>query len=148
LKTRLTGKAMQVFAAVAIYLYVIFRFVGVYGAFRPYHVNPWIFLILDLVTAAPYAYGWPRLIVALVELYKERSARSVEKAMLWGLVVAVSFATPYVYIAIAARDLPDELVVSVIVMVSILLCFMLIRLGRALCNARSERGCVNATTTQ
>lgn len=62
-----------------------------------YGLNIWIFGVIDLVTAVPYAVGVARVVGAVVD----RQARVAG----WWLVIAVaSFLAPYVYVAVAGRN--------------------------------------------
>ena len=62
-----------------------------------YGLNIWIFGIIDLVTAFPYALGTARVVGAIVD----RNGRDISK---WTLVAAGSFLAPYVYVALAGAD--------------------------------------------
>ncbi len=118
MKRYLSGRLARIGATFFIYGYVVGRFISVYGVFAPYHVNPWVFLVLDLVTAWPYAYAIPRLIEALLV---KRQERRVEAVIWWASVVAASFAAPYVYVAFAAQNVPWELITGLSVFVALML---------------------------
>ena len=55
-------------------------------------VSPWVFLIIDVVTAWPYAYGQVRVI-------NEARARNWSGVQIWAAIVMLSFLAPYAYIA-------------------------------------------------
>lgn len=97
-KRELVDRAEQVFTW-GIFAFVVGRFVVAYGALKQYGVNPWVFGVIDIVTAWPYAKSWPRLVVTLAR-------REWQAAVFWLTILTGSFAAPYVYLGIAGSDMP------------------------------------------
>ena len=90
--------------------YSILRAVIAWGLFRDYGVNPWVFAVIDIGTAIPYASAVAELPGAI--------ARSAPRAIGRHLVVAVvTFLAPYAYIWIAAEDAPTDLRSGLLVLV-------------------------------
>lgn len=54
-------------------------------------VNPWIFLIIDVVTAWPYAYGQVRVV-------KDARSGDWRGVQLWAVITFLAFIAPYAYI--------------------------------------------------
>jgi len=77
---------LSIFGYSALRALVVWPTLGTYG------INPWIFLLIDVGTAWPYAYGQVRVISSA----RARDWRSVQ---LWSLIAVVSFVAPYAYIA-------------------------------------------------
>ena len=75
----------------AIFGYSVLRAVVVWPTLGGYGVNPWIFLIVDVATAWPYAVGQVRVVQGL----RRRNWKKVET---WGLVTLAAFFAPYAYI--------------------------------------------------
>jgi len=88
--------------------YTVLRFVVVAGELSRYHVNVWVFAILDIGTAWPYA----RTLVSLMEALGTRPARIVFGLGLWSAVLAV---TPYAYLLGSSRGMPGPLVLAICV---------------------------------
>lgn len=94
--------------------YSILRAVIAWGLFRDYGVNPWIFGIIDVGTAVPYASAVAELPGSIV--------RGTGRKIAQHLAVAVtSFMAPYAYIWIAADDAPQDLRGGLLILVLCLL---------------------------
>ncbi len=78
----------------AIFGYSILRALVVWPTLGDNGVNPWIFLIIDVATAWPYAYGQ-------VKLVKAAKARDWRQVQIWSVVAAAAFLAPYAYIVVA-----------------------------------------------
>ena len=90
--------------------YAILRAVIAWGLFRDYGVNPWVFAVIDIGTAIPYATAVAELPGAI--------ARSERRGIIRRLVVAVvTFMAPYAYIWLAAEDAPTDLRGGLLVLV-------------------------------
>ncbi|MBN2695648.1 hypothetical protein JXR93_13385 [bacterium] len=87
------------FFGVGVVFYMVLRFVIAIPTLGPYGVNPYIFGLLDVITAIPFAVGVPRLIL----FAKQRENR---KIIQWIIVLAISFIIPYLYIAIEGEKIP------------------------------------------
>lgn len=94
---------------VGVVAFVVVRFVLAYSALAQYDaLTVWIFGILDLGTAVPYAIGTARLVTSLVD-------RDLQGAARWGTLASACFLAPYVWIAWAGRDGEFPTVVYVVV---------------------------------
>ena len=82
--------------------YSILRAVIAWGLFRDYGVNPWIFAIIDVGTAIPYATAVAELPGAIARSDRRGSARHL-------VVAVVTFMAPYAYIWLTASDAPTDL---------------------------------------
>ena len=80
--------------------YAILRALIVWPTLGEYGVSPWVFLVIDVGTAWPYAYGQVRVI---------RAARRRDWAdtQVWSLITLLSFLAPYLYIVGAgSQEMP------------------------------------------
>lgn len=94
---------------VGVVAFVVVRFVLAYSALAKYDaLTVWVFGILDLGTAVPYAIGTARLVTSLVD-------RDLQGAARWGTLASACFLAPYVWIAWAGREGEFPTVVYVVV---------------------------------
>lgn len=101
-------KKVEVGFMIGLLAYVVFRFVLVAGSLKTYGVNPWVFLLLDVVTVPPYVKGNSGLIRSVAK------DDSLAASLGWGTVVIASFAAPYVYMyAVGGQNFP--LIVSIVI---------------------------------
>lgn len=76
---------------VTIFGYSILRALVVWPTLGTYGVNPWVFLVIDVGTAWPYAYGQVRLV-------KAARSRDWGPVQLWTIVAVLAFIAPYAYV--------------------------------------------------
>ncbi len=86
----------------AIVGYSVLRFVIAWGAMGEYGVNPWVFGVIDVGTAWPYAKSTAGMVKA------GWGGRWVLLAQ-WSVVALVTFFAPYLYLWIAGNGMPDSL---------------------------------------
>lgn len=79
---------------VGVAAFTLVRLVVARETLGKYGLNIWLFGLIDLLTAVPYAVGVARVVGAMVD-GKGRSAG------MWFVVAVVSFAAPYGYVALA-----------------------------------------------
>lgn len=109
--------------------YSLLRFVVAWGAFAEHGANVWVFGLIDVGTAWPYAKS-------VAEVCK-RAARSEWRALPLPLVVAVTtFFAPYAYLWFAAGEMPGGVRIGMVICVSVLL---LAASGGALAKTRKLR---------
>lgn len=72
--------------------YSVLRALIVWPTLGDYGINPWAFLVIDVGTAWPYAYGQVRVV-------NEARMRNWGGTQLWALIAMLSFVAPYAYIA-------------------------------------------------
>ena len=77
---------------VGVFGYSVLRSLVVWPTLSEYGVNPWLFLMIDLSTAWPYAYGQVRIVKAI----RRGDTRSIQ---IWSVVALLAFLAPYAYIA-------------------------------------------------
>ncbi len=82
--------------------YSALRAVLAWGLFRDYGVNPWIFGIIDVGTAVPYA-------TAIADLTNSIVRSATVAALKHAAIAVVTFVAPYAYIWFAAEDAPTDL---------------------------------------
>ncbi|MEM9201140.1 MAG: hypothetical protein AAGC53_05755 [Actinomycetota bacterium] len=76
---------------VGVVAYAVLRALIVWPTLGEYNVSPVIFLIIDVGTAWPYAYGQVRVV-------QEARAGNWRSVQLWAVVAFVNFIAPYAYI--------------------------------------------------
>lgn len=72
--------------------YSVLRALIVWPTLGDYGINPWAFLVIDVGTAGPYAYGQVRVV-------NEARAKNWGGTQIWAAIAALSFIAPYAYIA-------------------------------------------------
>jgi hypothetical protein len=77
--------------------------------FGQYGLNPWVFLVLDIVTAPPY--GVSQALTVKILRDPDRPGRD---AIVWAAGVVVFFLLPYVYLVAATGDVPVIAYVGVV----------------------------------
>jgi hypothetical protein len=93
--------------------YTVLRFVVAWGAFGEHGANVWIFGLLDVGTAWPYAKA--------VAVICRRSAAFEWRGLPLPIMVALaSFFAPYAYLWLAAGEMPDSLRAGLALFVTIL----------------------------
>ncbi len=75
----------------AVFGYSVLRAVVVWPTLGTYGVSPWVFLVIDVLTAWPYAVGQVRVVQGL----RKKDWPKVET---WGIVTLAAFLAPYGYI--------------------------------------------------
>jgi hypothetical protein len=83
--------------AVGILLFSIARALVTWPALGDYGVNPWVFLLIDIVTAIPYGLGQ----AITVKILRDQG-RPPRQAVPWALIVTAAFLAPYLYIFLAS----------------------------------------------
>lgn len=91
--------------------YSLLRFVLAWGALATYGVNPWIFGLIDVATAAPYA-------LAMAEVTRCAATSEWNKLSAPTFVAVVMFFAPYGYLWLAADTMPGGVRVAMILFVA------------------------------
>lgn len=95
-KRRRMVEVLWVAAAVA---YGLGRAIVVWKTLGDYGVNPWVYGVLDVVSAVPYAIGTARVVTGVID-------RDWARVRLWGTIAAVAFLVPDLYIVIVGKSMP------------------------------------------
>lgn len=75
-----------------VFAYAVLRALIVWPTLGDYGINPWAFLVIDVGTAWPYAYGQVRVV-------NEARMKNWGGTQLWAAIALLSFIAPYAYIA-------------------------------------------------
>lgn len=94
--------------------YSTLRAVIAWGLFRGYGVNPWVFAVIDIGTAIPYAWSIADLPGSIVRAKAVPIIRNL-------IVAVVTFMAPYAYIWRVAADAPTNLRAGLIILLVCLL---------------------------
>ncbi|CAB4887722.1 unannotated protein [freshwater metagenome] len=108
------------------------RAIVVWKALGQYGVNPWIYLALDVTSSWPYAVATARLVTSVID-------REFSRAKSWGLLAAVTFLIPDLYILAVARDVPTEVYAIIIAIISLLALLAILSLIIKIRNERRAR---------
>lgn len=123
-------KVEKAFTGVVL-LIIVVRFFVAWGSFGDNNVNPFIFLVCDLVTAWPYAHYTTKTAYALTR-YEYR------KACVSGLWWFFWFIIPYLYIVYVGQDVPAGLWWGLGAWVSLMLVFGVVGMFRKASRDRQE----------
>lgn len=94
--------------------YSVLRAVIAWSVFSDYGVNPWVFAVIDVGTAIPYAWCIAELPGAIIARQSRRLVAMVSVAI-------VTFFAPYAYVWLAADGAPTNLRSGLVVLVVCLL---------------------------
>lgn len=119
---------------VTVVVFTLVRLVVARETLAQYGLNIWIFGVVDLVTAVPYALGTAKVVEAMVD----RDGRSLGR---WAAVAGASFIAPYLYIAWAGTGgaFPVEVYVVLGILVLVFGANALWSIIRKVRVARTER---------
>ncbi len=92
---------------ITIVLFTIGRLVVAAETLQDYGLNIWVFGIIDLATAVPYAIGVARVVEGFID-HRLRSAST------WAMVACTSFLAPYLYIFWVGKDVDFPPVVYIV----------------------------------
>jgi hypothetical protein len=99
---------------IGIVAFTLARLVVAKGTLEEYGLNLWVFGIIDLATAVPYALGVAKVVTSMVDRDFSGTAR-------WAAVASASFLAPYLYIAWAGRtsSFPPAVYAALAVLVTV-----------------------------
>ena len=92
----------------------IIRTLIVWAAVGDYGLNPWLYLVLDLVSASIDAFSTPRMVIRFVD-------DQYRKALQWALVSLAAFVMPDIYIFAGTRTLPRKLIAIIVAVITVTL---------------------------
>lgn len=87
---------LTVWWTVGVVLFTLARFFVARSTLEEHGLNVWVFGLIDLVTAVPYALGVAFVVGAMVD-------HRLAEASRWAMIAIASFLAPYVYVAWAGR---------------------------------------------
>lgn len=85
--------------SIVFWAYDTLKILMIHDTLQSYGVNPWIFLVLDLITVPPYILGFRHLFSVLLG-----EPQGVGTLFKWGAITFVSSSAPYLYIAWAGHQ--------------------------------------------
>ena len=92
----------------------LIRTLIVWAAVGDYGLNPWLYLVLDLVSASIDAFSTPRMVIRFVD-------DQYRKALQWALVSLAAFVMPDIYIFAGTRTLPRKLIAIIVAVITVTL---------------------------
>lgn len=117
---------------IVVILYGAGRAFVVWKALGKYGVNPWLYLALDIASSWPYGVATARLVTSVID-------REFSRARTWGVVAAITFLLPDLYILAVARHVPTEVYIIFISIISLLALLAIASLVSKVRNGRKAR---------
>lgn len=84
----------------------------VWAALSDYGINPWIYLAIDLGSAAVEAFTTPKMVLAFIDDHYRQAAK-------WAGLSLVAFVIPDLYIVLGTRTLPTKIIVVVATVITV-----------------------------
>ena len=81
-----------------------------WAAVGDYGLNPWLYLVLDLISASIDAVSTPRMVIRFAD-------DQYRKALQWALISLAAFVLPDIYIFAGTRTLPTKLIVIILAVI-------------------------------
>ena len=94
--------------------WAVIRTLIVWAAVGDYGLNPWLYLVLDLVSATIDAVSTPRMVIRFVD-------DQYRKALQWALISLAAFVMPDIYIFAGTRTLPRKLIAIIVAVITVTL---------------------------
>ena len=118
--------------AIFVVAWSLVRTLIVWAALGDYGINPWIYLGIDLVSAAIDAFTTPRMVLAFID-------DQYRAALKWGGISAVAFVIPDLYIFLGTRTLPKRVIAVILAIIAITFSVAAVGVYRKIQKGRSER---------
>jgi hypothetical protein len=94
----------------AVIVWSVIRTLIVWAALGDYGLNPWVYLGIDLASAAVDAFTTPRMVLRFIDDH-------YKSAINWGLLSLVAFIVPDIYIFVGTRTLPKKVIVVLVLVI-------------------------------
>ena len=85
--------------------WAIIRTIAVKNFFSAYGINPWLYLVIDLLSSLPYAHYSANLVISYLDKDWEKSRKNF-------FLTTIFFYIPDIYIFTAANRIPKELLIG------------------------------------
>jgi len=108
------------------------RTIIVWAALGDYGINPWIYLSIDLASAAVDALSTPRMVLSFVDDH-------YKQAFKWALLTLVAFVIPDLYIFLGTKTLPTKVIVVLCLIIGATLVIGVVSVVRKIRKGRAER---------
>jgi hypothetical protein len=118
-------------------LWSVFRTLLVWAAVGDYGLNPWIYLAIDLASAAVDAVTTPRMVLSFIDDKHRHAVR-------WALISLVAFVVPDLYIFLGTRTLPKRIVAIVVAIILLTFAIAVTTVVRKVRAGRSARRAMRA----
>ena len=104
----------------------------VWAALGGYGINPWLYLLIDLLSAVVDAATTPRMVLAFIDDRFKVAAK-------WLLVSAIAFVVPDLYIFLGTRTLPRRIIVVICLIILLTTTVAVISIVRKVSAGRRAR---------
>jgi len=112
--------------------WAVIRTIIVWAALGDYGINPWIYLSIDLASAAVDAISTPRMVLSFVDDH-------FKQAMKWALITLTAFIIPDLYIFLGTKTLPKKVIVVLCLIIGATLVVGVVSVVRKIRKGRAER---------
>ena len=108
------------------------RTIIVWAALGDYGINPWIYLSIDLASAAVDAISTPRMVLSFVDDHYKQACK-------WALLTLVAFIIPDLYIFLGTKTLPKKVIIVLCLIILATLVIGVVSVVRKIRKGRAER---------
>ena len=116
----------------------LIRTLIVWAAVGDYGLNPWVYLSIDLASAAVDAVTTPRMVLSFIDDH-------YRSAIKWGVLSLIAFVVPDLYIFLGTRTLPTRIIVVLCIIIGLTLVVGVVTVVRKVHKGRQERRSFPAT---
>jgi len=110
----------------------LIRTLIVWAAVGDYGLNPWVYLSIDLASAAVDAVTTPRMVLSFIDDH-------YRSAIKWGVLSLIAFVVPDLYIFLGTRTLPKRIIIALCLIIAITLTVAVVSVARKIRKGRAER---------
>jgi hypothetical protein len=100
--------------AVVVVAWSLIRTLIVWAAVGDYGLNPWIYLVIDLISACIDAITTPRMVLNFID-------NNYRAALKWAAISLAVFIVPDLYIFLGTRELPTNVIAIVCTIITVTL---------------------------
>lgn len=100
--------------AVVVVAWSLIRTLIVWAAVGDYGLNPWIYLVIDLISACIDAITTPRMVLNFID-------NNYRAALKWAAISLAVFIVPDLYIFLGTRELPTNVIAIVCLVITVTL---------------------------
>lgn len=103
-----------------------------WAALGDYGLNPWAYLVIDVASGCVDAVTTPRMVIGFID-------RDYRSAARWGLVSAVAFVVPDLYLLFGTGELPRRVLAVLITIIVTMTVIAVVSVVRRVSTGRAER---------
>ncbi|HAP75000.1 MAG TPA: hypothetical protein DCR14_02860 [Acidimicrobiaceae bacterium] len=89
----------------------LIRALIVWAAVGDYGLNPWVYLVIDLIAAGIDGYTTPRMVLAFIDDHYKQAVK-------WAAISLIVFIIPDLYIFFGTSELPKHVLIIICIIIS------------------------------